>query len=90
MKFQEHKILQCSHLFCQIIRLVPSMRIYVSECSLENAISESSKPTILARALLYVVFKSEALEICYATGKNGSKKISPCLTKIGSKQFTVL
>lgn len=59
-------------------RLLPKTKIYVGENALQNAINGANSPNALARALLYVVFKKEALYECNSTAYGnsiGSKKM---------------
>lgn len=69
--------------FFQIIRLVPTSRVYVSEFALTNAIRNSNSITTLARNLLPVVFTEKALQLCYATERGGAKAARQMLHQEG-------
>lgn len=57
----------------QIIRLVPGIKIYVSEFALTSAIRKSTSISTLARNLLTDIFTDEALKLCYATPRGGAR-----------------
>ena len=71
----------------QVIELVKGSGIYVNKFEMTNVQNMSKKQTELARAMLKVVFKDEALMTCSRTGrkpKSGNKEnVRPGLHKTG-------